>query len=291
MDDRELFLSSINAARMQYEENARLEEAHKKNIAALAEAMKKYDPVPTAEEIQRDKDIAALETYMAKLEEKVEEVYEKPTETIKEALVHYQEAAEIIENAAPDIPEVYPNPIEEAKEPVAIPLGAQPLPQFPEKTLVTKSVEKLAKIPRDKYEAETDALPKTLRNELDLMKKTLTDLHRFARNASGVSYGGGAGDVTELDHRAIVVYDDYTATRKDYYIGVNCPTTCVITLPSTGIKNGRLLVVKDESGNCATNHITVTAGDGGTIDNDTTAIMGINNMTLQFIYRDGWRII
>ena len=287
MDDRELFLKSINEARTQYEENARLEEQHKKNIAALAEAMKKYDPVPTEEELkeqeQRARDIAALESYMAKLEEKVEEVYEEPepTEQLKEALVHYEEHV-VVE----------PEPIiEAAAEPVAIPLGAQPLPQFPEKTLVTKSVEKLAKIPRDKYESETDALPKTLRNELDLMKKTLTDLHRFARNASGVSYGGGAGDVTELDHRAIVVYSDYTATRKDYYIGVNCPTTCTITLPSTGIKNGRLLVVKDESGNCATNHITVVAGDGGTIDNDTTAIMGINNMTLQFIYRDGWRII
>lgn len=285
MNDREIFLSSINAARIQYEENARVEEQHKKNIAALAEAMKKYDPVPTAEEIQRDKDIAALEAYMTKLEEKIEEVYEEPTEPLKEALVHYEE------NIEPDIPEVYPEPIEEAKEPVAIPLGAQPLPQFPEKTLVTKTVEKLAKIPRDKYEAETDALPKTLRNELDLMKKTLADLHRFARNASGVVAGGGAGDITELDHRAILVTGDYTANRKDYYIGVNSPIPCTITLPGKGIKNGRVMAVKDERGDCATNYITVVAGDGGTLDNDTSAIMGINNMTLQFIYRDGWRII
>ncbi len=281
MNDRESFLASLNVAREKHEENMRLEQKRKKDIASLAEALKKFDPVPSEEELreqeQRRKDALALEAYLNKPEEPEITITEEQSELLHEALI---ESMDVVEE-----------PIIIEEEPVAIPLGAQPLPQFPEKTLVSKTVEKLAKIPRNTYEAETDALPKTLRNEIDLMKKTLTDLHRFARNTSGVVAGGGAADITELDHRAILVTTDYTANRKDYYIGVNCSTACTITLPSRGIKTGRLLVVKDESGNCSTNRITVVAGDGGKIDNDTSAIMGINNMTLQFIYRNGWRII
>lgn len=248
-------------------------------------------------EQKEKKALAKLERMLAKLngvelpEEIVEEVIEEPViEVVPEPIVEeiIQEPEPVVEEP---IVEQQPVIIEEAKEPVAIPLGNQPLPQFPEKDIVTKSVEMLAKIPRDDYVAQTDAIPNSIRKEIDLMKKTLTDLHRFARNSSGVVAGGGAGDVTELDHRTVLVHGDYTFGRKDYYIGVNSPTPCTITLPCIGIKAGRMIIVKDESGNCSTNPITVVAGDGGTIDNDTSAIMGINNMTLQFIYRDGWRII
>lgn len=248
-------------------------------------------------EQKEKKALAKLERMLAKLngielpEEVVEEIV---PEAIEEPVVEYV-AEPIVEEVIPEtlVEEAIVDPvvIEEAKEPVAIPLGNQPLPQFPEKDIVTKSVEMLAKIPRDDYVAQTDAIPNSIRKELDLMKKTLTDLHRFARNSSSVVAGGGAGDVTELDHRTVLVHGDYTFGRKDYYIGVNSPTPCTITLPCFGIKAGRLIIVKDESGLCSTNPITVVAGDGGTIDNDTSAIMGINNMTLQFIYRDGWRII
>jgi hypothetical protein len=237
MDDKQLFLNSISAARQQHEEKVLLEQKRKKDVAVLAEAMKKFYPGPTPEELEVQE------------QRKIEE------------------------------------------EPPAIPLGAQPLPQLPEKDIITKSVELLAKTPRDEYVNKADSIPNSIRKELDLMKKTLTDLHRFARNTSGVVSGGGAGDITELTHRAISVTGNYTANRKDYYIGVNCPGPCTIALPTLGVKTGRILVVKDESGNCSINHITVVADDGGTIDNDTTVTMGINNMSLQFIYRDGWRII
>jgi hypothetical protein len=47
-------------------------------------------------------------------------------------------------------------------------------------------------------------------------------------------------------------YTDYTLDRKDYYVGVDCPEECHITLPLIGnnVYNGRTVVVKDESGNC-----------------------------------------
>lgn len=278
MDDKQLFLNSISAARQQHEEKVLLEQKRKKDVAVLAEAMKKFYPGPTPEELevqeQRKKDIAALEAHLLKQETIITE---EQSQTLHEALIESMD-------------EVVP-PILIEEEPPAIPLGAQPLPQLPEKDIITKSVELLAKTPRDEYVNKADSIPNSIRKELDLMKKTLTDLHRFARNTSGVVSGGGAGDITELTHRAISVTGNYTANRKDYYIGVNCPGPCTIALPTLGVKTGRILVVKDESGNCSINHITVVADDGGTIDNDTTVTMGINNMSLQFIYRDGWRII
>jgi len=156
----------------------------------------------------------------------------------------------------------------------------EPQPKLPEKDFVTPGVEKLSR---------GEEIPAGFRKEMDLLKKSVMDLHSFASRISQMG-GGGAASVDELDFRTVGVNSSYTATKKDYYIGVNCPTPCTITLP-VNKKNGHLVVVKDESGNCSTNHITIVTQNGDTIDNDTSAIMAVNNMTLQFIYRNGWRII
>jgi hypothetical protein len=162
-------------------------------------------------------------------------------------------------------------------------------PELPEKDFVTKSVEAISKETENKPKKQKvqDEIPASFRREMDLLKKSVMDLHSFASRTSQMAGGGGAGSVEELDFRTILVTTDYTANNKDYYIGVNCSTACTITLPKNK-KNGRHLVVKDESGLCSINNITVV---GSSIDNDTTAVMGINNMTLQFVYRNGWRII
>ena len=79
----------------------------------------------------------------------------------------------------------------------------------------------------------------------------------------------------------------YTVTDNDYYIGVNTssgPVTIILSTPS----DGKEIVIKDESGNCAVNVITLV----GNVDNDPSgAIMAINNSALHLIYRSGWRIV
>jgi hypothetical protein len=162
-------------------------------------------------------------------------------------------------------------------------------PELPEKDFVTKSVEAINRAAENtpKKQKPQDEVPASFRREMDLLKKSVMDLHSFASRISQMSGGGGAGSVEELDFKTVLVTSDYTATSTDYYIGVDSPTPCTITLPNNK-KNGRHVVVKDESGMCSINRITII---GNSIDNDTTAIMGINNMTLQFVYRNGWRII
>lgn len=79
---------------------------------------------------------------------------------------------------------------------------------------------------------------------------------------------------------------NYTVANEDYYIGVTAvPLT--ITLPSS-TTSGRTIIIKDETGNCRSNNITIS----GTIDNDANgAILAINNGAVQLLFRNGWRII
>ena len=71
-------------------------------------------------------------------------------------------------------------------------------------------------------------------------------------------------------------------------MGVNATSSVTLTLPDAIGFPGRVLVVKDESGNCSNNPITVN----GTVDNDPGGfILQMDNGGIQMIYREGWRII
>lgn len=79
----------------------------------------------------------------------------------------------------------------------------------------------------------------------------------------------------------------YTVDGDNYYIGVNYDGPVEITLPVSP-NSGRMLIIKDESGNAETNPITVL----GNVDNDPGGfIIQINNGAVQLIYRNGWRIV
>ena len=122
--------------------------------------------------------------------------------------------------------------------------------------------------------------------------KALTDKIQYMENwlskISMAGPGGGAGEIYNLDMPTKVVYGDYTISKKDYYVGVNSTTKSYITLPDNSIKNGRVIVIKDESGNSSIVPIKVN----GNIDNDPNGLeIRINNAAIQLIYRNGWRII
>ena len=180
-----------------------------------------------------------------------------------------------------------PAPVEEIVEEVVeltenvIP----PLPQLPVDTIVTKSVEMISKAVDTQTAVDTVGDP--LRKELDAIKKSIADFHRFATRHSQMG-GGGAGDVISLDHQTTTVStSSYNVGRHDYYIGVDYPDNVAIYLPATA-KNGRMLVIKDESGSAGFYPITVV----GLVDNDPDGfIIKVNNGAVQLIYSNGWRII
>jgi hypothetical protein len=92
-------------------------------------------------------------------------------------------------------------------------------------------------------------------------------------------------DVVYTTH--LVTTPTYTVNDEDYYVGVNYAGDVTITLPLTP-SSGRMVIIKDESGNAETNPITVQ----GNVDNDAGGfIIQINNGAIQLIYRNGWRIV
>jgi hypothetical protein len=86
----------------------------------------------------------------------------------------------------------------------------------------------------------------------------------------------------------------YAALASDYYIGVSYAGQVTITLP-TNPETGREIVVKDESGNAGNGvnrQITIVGATASQkIDNQSSAIINLDNAGLHFIYRNGWRII
>jgi Asp-tRNA(Asn)/Glu-tRNA(Gln) amidotransferase C subunit len=92
-------------------------------------------------------------------------------------------------------------------------------------------------------------------------------------------------DIVYTTH--LVETPTYTVDDDDYYVGVNYDGDVTITLPVTP-NSGRMVIIKDESGNAESNPITVQ----GTVDNDAGGfIIQINNGAIQLIYRNGWRIV
>jgi hypothetical protein len=83
----------------------------------------------------------------------------------------------------------------------------------------------------------------------------------------------------------------YQATNTDDYIGVNADVPVTIVLP-TSPNTGKKLIVKDEGNKIATYNITVQAGAGTSVENDSSVIMTINHQSFTYFYNgSNWFLI
>lgn len=139
--------------------------------------------------------------------------------------------------------------------------------------------------------------PLTPLNQNFVTKKEMEDhyktfLNRIQQQLSTLG-GGGEANITFLDTPTTIVNSSsYEVKTKDYYIGVNYAGVVTITLPKP--TDGKRIVVKDESGQASWNnrHIRIVPfSPSDTIDNQDAAIIQIDDGSLTFIYREGWRII
>lgn len=239
-----------------------------KNFAKVLGAESKFEEI----EEKRLKEKRMLESLGARfgIDLKEEEVKEVPHTLLQLPVAELESIVE----------EVVEEPIVEIVESV-IP----PVPQLPVKTIITKSVEMISKAVDT--QSAVDKIEDPLWREIDAMKKSIADFHRFATRHSQMG-GGGAGDILNLDHQTtFVTSSHYVVGRKDYYIGVNCAARTTIVLP-TIVADGRNIIIKDESGHCQRYPIIVE----GNVDNNVNGfILRINNGGIHMIYRDGWRIV
>jgi hypothetical protein len=83
----------------------------------------------------------------------------------------------------------------------------------------------------------------------------------------------------------------YQASNADDYIGVNANVPVTIFLP-TSPNTGKKLIVKDEGNKIATYNITVQAGAGTSVENDSSVIMTINHQSFTYFYNgSNWFLI
>lgn len=101
----------------------------------------------------------------------------------------------------------------------------------------------------------------------------------------------GAPGSAGLLNTTVVTSSSYVASSTDSYIGVNYAGLVTITLPASP-STGQVVMIKDESGQAGAGNRAITINPAsGLIDNQSSAILNLNNGALQFIYRAGWRII
>lgn len=163
-----------------------------------------------------------------------------------------------------------------------------------EENLIDKTIQQISKaekIQKESVSPFTAPPAPKVAPELAAVTRKIKYLEEWLQKiAVAGPAGGGAGEIYNLDMPTMLVTGDYTIGRKDYYIGVNADVKTYITLPTSGVnlKNGREVVIKDESGHAQLTPIKII----GTIDNDPNgAEIRINNGSVTLLYRDGWRII
>jgi hypothetical protein len=168
-------------------------------------------------------------------------------------------------------------------QPPEIPVAA--IEPVVEKTLADRTSDFISKS-KDSYQQPD---PLIVASDMDAVTKKLRFLEQWISKISMAGPGGGAGDSVSLTNYTTLVTDPtYVVRRKDYYIGVNYAGPVTITMPTFDVVSGRKLIIKDESGHCSSNPITVS----GTVDNDAGGfILQMDNGAIQMIYRNGWRII
>lgn len=122
----------------------------------------------------------------------------------------------------------------------------------------------------------------------DIDRSSIYDMRYLRYNNTSKKFEFGEVNPHDIVYTTqLVNTSNYTVSDSDYYIGVDYTNSVDIILPLMP-SSGRMLIIKDESGNCSTNPITVH----GTVDNDPGGfILQIDNGAIQLLYRNGWRIV
>jgi hypothetical protein len=98
--------------------------------------------------------------------------------------------------------------------------------------------------------------------------------------ASSLTITVVAGSLTYTNVNA----SPYVVLVSDYYLSVDCSGGPIVLQFPNGAVSGQSFVVKDRTGNCATNNITITTVGGATlIDGATTFILNNSYESAQII--------
>jgi len=253
-----------------------------------------------------------------KKEEKTLQVFESwlYSDKVKEKPI--EEVQEIVEEVIEEVQEIVENIVEEIETPQEEP------------TLIEKSLGLLAEpsnikqqkdplTPLDQKFATLDDLHKHYSTFLSRIQQQLSTIggggetkFRYLDDVVGIATNSGAynqkflqwnsstntaefvdpndvGGTTIINISGITTY--YQASNVDDYIGVNADVPVKIVLPQIP-SYGKKLIVKDEGNKIATYNITVQAGAGTSVENDSSVIMDINHQSFTYFFNgNNWFLI
>ena len=100
---------------------------------------------------------------------------------------------------------------------------------------------------------------------------------------------GGVGITSAISITGVTTY--YAASTDVDYIGVSADVPVTIDLPSSP-STGKEIIIKDEGNKVSTYNITIRAGVGASVENDTSVVMKINHQAFTYFYNgNNWYII
>ena len=162
--------------------------------------------------------------------------------------------------------------------------AAQPQPELAD-TIITRAVKDISKSTSKKQQKEEDKLPSGLRRELDNIKKSIADLHRFSINSSQLVAGGGEVKLARLDDV------DFGTAEDGYYLKFDGATgKFVFDLPtgagSAGVSvsnvvvnaDGYLIITYSNTATSNAGYVVGSAGANGA--NGTNGLDGANGISI-----------
>ena len=197
---------------------------------------------------------------------------EETTKPVPVTLLQQPPVLIIVEEKVEEVPEA----IEENVIPI--------MPHLPVATMVTKSVEMIAKATPADVQKTVDSISGSLRQEIDSLKKSVTDLHRFARNTSQMG-GGGEVNLRYLDDVARNTMTpsndnwvfEYNATTKKAQFTENIGPLKTIYLNTSGPDITREPGML--SWNVVEDCMDITQGDGSTLQTGMEQYVRVKNAT------------
>jgi hypothetical protein len=247
--------------------------------------------------VQEQKTVKAFEDWLysetpKKQEQVIEEVIENSLNEVLEVLDEYKEE---LEEPKEDLIE---KSLGLLAEPSDVKVQQDPLTPLDQKFATLEDLQKHYKLFLSRIQQQLSTVGGGGETRLEFLddvdRNTAKTNNYFLKyNASLNKWVGdpadGVGITSIVSITGVTTY--YQATDTDDYIGVNASVPVTIVLP-TSPSIGKKIIVKDESNNISTYSITVQAGIGKSVENDTSVIMNINHQSLTYFYNNSnWFLI
>jgi predicted transcriptional regulator len=270
------------------------------NIESIFEEVKTLKKKNKIKKKKEEKTLEAFESWLYS-----DKVRKQPIEEVQEIVEEViEEVQEIVDNIAEEIetPQEEPTLIEKSlgllAEPSNVKQQQDPLTPLDQKFATLDDLQKHYSTFLSRIQQQLSTLGGGGETRLEFLddvdrNTAKTDNYFLKYNASLNKWVGdpadGVGITSIVSITGVTTY--YQATDTDDYIGVNASVPVTIVLP-TSPSIGKKIIVKDEGNNISTYSITVQAGIGKSVENDTSVIMNINHQSLTYFYNNSnWFLI